>query len=102
MWSKSRANLSSDEASTKLNVTIYFSSPICSRAAKGIEDLCNETMADSRRGDGEWLFAIPLLHFLREDSKPFEEPDITGSYNKLEWIGAQKLKIEEFRRSKKQ
>ena len=53
-------------------------------------------MANPWKADGEWLFAIPLLHFLRRDSKPFEEPDIAGSYNKLEWIGAQKLRIREF------
>lgn len=59
-------------------------------------------MANPWKADGEWLFAIPLLHFLRRDSKPFEEPDIAGSYNKLEWIGAQKLRIREFQRSERQ
>lgn len=57
-------------------------------------------MTDAWVSDAEtWLFAVPLLHFLRGDSKPFEEPDIEGSYNKLEWFGAQKLRIKEFQRS---
>ena len=69
-------------------------------AVEGIEELCNEIiMADYWRADVEWLFAVPLLHFLRGDSKPFEDPGIKGSYNTLEWIGAQKLKIKEFQRS---
>ena len=80
----------------------FFFSSTCSRAAEGIEDLCNETMADPWTADGEWLFAVPLLHFLRGDSKPFEEPHMAGSYNKPEWIGAQKLRIKEFQRSEKQ
>lgn len=73
-----------------------------SRAAEVIENLCNITMADHWRADGEWLFAVPLLHFLREDSKPFEEPHLMGSYNQPEWIGAQKLWIKEFQRSGRQ
>jgi len=79
-----------------------FSDGLRAFAAEGIEDLCNETMAGHWKGDGEWLFAVPLLHFLREDSKPFEEPHMTGSYNKLAWIGAQKLRIKEFQKSDKQ
>ena len=46
-----------------------------------------------------WLFAMPLLHFLRGDSKPFEEPCVEGSYHEPEWFGAQKLNIKEFQRS---
>lgn len=73
-----------------------------SRAAEGIEKLCNETMTNYWKAGVEWLFAIPLLHFLRRDSTPFEEPGIAGSYHKLEWIGAQNLKIKEFQKSGKQ
>ena len=46
-----------------------------------------------------WLFAMPLLHFLRGDSKPFEEPCVEGSYQEPEWFGAQKLNVKEFQRS---
>ena len=49
-------------------------------------------------GEEGWLFAMPLLHFLRGDSKPFEEPDVEGSYHRSEWFGAQNLNIEKFRR----
>ena len=56
-------------------------------------------MANPRRADGEWLFAIPLLHVLRGDSRPFEEPNFEGSENQLEWIGAQNLRITEFQRT---
>ena len=73
-----------------------------SRAAEGIEKLCNETMTNYWKADVEWLFAIPLLHFLRGDSTPFEEPGIAGSYHNREWIGAQNLKIKEFQKSGKQ
>lgn len=73
-----------------------------SRAAEGIEKLCNETMTNYQKADGEWLFAIPLWHFLRGDSKPFEEPGIAGSYYTLKWIGAQNLKIKQFQKSGKQ
>ena len=81
-----------------------FSLLFCSnsRAAEGIEELCNDVMTNPWGTDEEWLFAIPLLHFLRGDSRPFEEPDIAGSYNKLEWIGAEKLEIRVFQRSEEQ
>ena len=50
--------------------------------------------------DVEWMFAVPLLHFLRGDSKPFEDPGIKGSYNTPEWVGTQKLSgIREFQAS---
>ena len=74
----------------------------CSRAIKGIEDLCNKVMANHWEANGEWLFAIPLLHFLRGDSRPFEEPSIEGDYHKPDWIGAQKLRIKDFQKSGKQ
>ncbi|PFX19442.1 E3 ubiquitin-protein ligase RNF213 [Stylophora pistillata] len=76
-----------------------FSEGLRSFAAEGIEVLCNLIMRDDLATDAEtWLFAVPLLHFLRGDSKPFEEPDTEGSYNKLEWYGAQKLKLKEFQK----
>ena len=69
-------------------------------AADGIEKLCNEVMVRSWKPIEEgWLFAMPLLHFLRGDSKPFEEPDVEGSCDRPEWFGAQNLKIKEFQRS---
>ena len=72
---------------------------ICSFAAEGIEELCNQIMSDSWVSGAEtWLFAVPLLHFLRGDSQPFEEPGIEGCYYKPEWYGAQKLKLKEFQR----
>lgn len=67
-------------------------------AANGIEGLCNEIMTRAWK-PVDWLFAMPLLHFLRGDSKPFEEPDVEGSYRKPEWFGAQNLKIKEFQKS---
>ena len=69
-------------------------------AADGIEKLCNEIMARAWKPvEEDWLFAMPLLHFLRGDSKPFEEPDVEGSYHRPEWFGAQNLNISEFQRS---
>ena len=57
-------------------------------------------MTDSLVSGAEtWLFAMPLLHFLRGDSQPFEQPGIEGSYHKPEWYGAQKLKLKEFQKT---
>ena len=57
-------------------------------------------MAQPRKSEADtWLFAVPLLHFLRGDSMPFEEPGIEGLYHKLDWVGAQGLKLKEFQRS---
>ena len=68
-------------------------------AADEIEKLCNEVMAHPwKLVEEHWLFAMPLLHFLRGDSNPFEEPDIEGYYHRPEWFGAQNLKIKEFQR----
>ena len=79
------------------SLTISF---CCRRAAKGIEELCNQIMAEYWKSEAyTWLFAVPLLHFLRGDSKPFEEPVIEGSCHKLDWFGAQGLNIKEFQRS---
>lgn len=50
-------------------------------------------------GAETWLFALPLLHFLRGDSRPFEEPGIEGCYEKPEWYGVQKLELKEFQRT---
>ncbi len=71
-------------------------------AASAIESLCNQLMKQAWTSNPEWLLAVPLLHFLRGDSKPFEEPDIGGSPQNLAWWGAQKLSISEFQRSDKQ
>lgn len=71
-------------------------------AVSAIESLCNQCMKDTWTSNPEWLLAIPLLHFLRGDSKPFEEPDTGGSPKTLVWWGAQKLNITEFQRSDKQ
>ena len=72
----------------------------CRPAAEGIEELCNQIMAEYWKSEADaWLFAVPLLHFLRGDSMPFEEPGIEGSYHRLDWVGAQGLDIEKFRRS---
>ena len=68
-------------------------------AADEIEKLCSEVMAHPwKLIEEHWLFAMPLLHFLRGDSNPLEEPDIEGYYHRPEWFGAQNLKIKEFQR----
>ncbi|KAL9988396.1 hypothetical protein ACROYT_G002834 [Oculina patagonica] len=83
-------------------VLAEFSTEFRESAASGIESLCNQLMKDAWAPNPEWLLAVPLLHFLRGDSKPFEEPDIGGSPKTLVWWGAQKLNITEFQRSDKQ
>ncbi len=71
-------------------------------AAGAIESLCNQLMKQAWKSNPEWLLAVPLLHFLRGDSKPFEEPDIGELPQNLAWWGAQNLSISEFQRSNKQ
>ena len=80
------------------NVTFYF----IRYAADAIENLCNLVIRHPWRSDPEWLLAVPLLHFLRGESKPFEEPDMGGWPETMAWWGAEKLKIAEFKRSFKQ
>jgi len=75
---------------------------LISFAASAIESLCNKLMQQAWTSNPEWLLAVPLLHFLRGDSKPFEEPKFGGSPESLAWWGAQKLDIREFQRSTKQ
>lgn len=71
-------------------------------STSAIERLCNELMKHTWTFNPEWLLAVPMLHFLRGESHPFEEPDIGGSPRNLAWWGAEKLDIEAFRRSDKQ
>jgi len=63
-------------------------------AVSAVESLCNQLMKVAWSSNPEWLLAIPLLHFLRGDSKPFEEPDTGTSPESLVWWGAQKLSIQ--------
>lgn len=71
-------------------------------SASAIERLCNQLMKQTSTSNPEWLLAMPMLHFLRGDSKPFQEPDIGGWPRDLAWWGAEKLAIAEFQRSEKQ
>lgn len=68
-------------------------------AAGAIESLCNQLIKHTWTFNPEWLLAVPLLHFLRGDTKPFEEPDVGGSPQMRAWWGAEKLNIEEFQQS---
>jgi hypothetical protein len=37
------------------------------------------------------VLAVPLLHFLRKDSKPFEKPEDTQSKTAKEWCHSEGL-----------
>jgi len=63
-------------------------------AVSAVESLCNQLMKNAWSSNPEWLLAVPLLHFLRGDSKPFEEPDIGVTPESLAWWGAEKLSIQ--------
>ena len=62
-------------------------------AADAIERLCNRIAKNAWTPDYEWLLAVPLLHFLRGDSKPFKEPDMGGQPNNPAWWGAENLSL---------
>ncbi|XP_020630843.1 E3 ubiquitin-protein ligase rnf213-alpha-like isoform X2 [Orbicella faveolata] len=79
-------------------VLAEFSTELKDFAASAIESLCNQLMKDAWTSNPEWILAVPLLHFLRGDSKPFEEPDIQGCPETLAWWGAQRLNIRKFQR----
>lgn len=58
-------------------------------------------MKEASASHPEWLLAIPLLHFLREDSKPFKEPELGEWPQNEAWWGAENLDIAAFQRSDK-
>ncbi|XP_068759451.1 E3 ubiquitin-protein ligase rnf213-alpha-like isoform X4 [Montipora capricornis] len=63
-------------------------------AASAIESLCNKIIGQAWSASYyEWLWAVPLLHFLRGDSRPFEEPEMDGNSDAPAWWGAEKLKV---------
>ena len=47
----------------------------------------------------EWLHALPLLHFLRKESKPFEDVICTKSidFKSYKWWGLDKLPFRQIR-----
>ncbi|XP_015758606.1 PREDICTED: uncharacterized protein LOC107337885 [Acropora digitifera] len=70
-------------------------------AAKAIESLCNEVTGHAwDTSNFEWLSAVPLLHFFRGDSKPFQEPKLDGWPGQPAWWGVEKLNLDNFKRSK--
>jgi len=46
--------------------------------------------------------AVPLLHFLRRDSKPFEEPEMGGHPDNPAWWGMENLSLGKFERFDKE
>ena len=64
-------------------------------AASAIERLCNQILEQAWNitPDYEWLLAVPLMHFLRGDSKPFEEPEMGGQPDNSAWWGAENLNL---------
>lgn len=50
-----------------------------------VQSLC-QTACTSRSSVPEWLLALPLLHFLRDDSAPFQPPTVT-QVNHRQWWG---------------
>lgn len=86
--------------SFNLYLTHFLSSLLCfiSSAAGAIESLCNQLMKDDCTFNLEWILAVPILHFLRGESKPFEEPDIQGWPKTPDWWGAHELEIGKFRK----
>ncbi|XP_044165763.1 E3 ubiquitin-protein ligase rnf213-alpha-like [Acropora millepora] len=76
----------------------FNSESIRATAADAIESLCCRITKNARTVDYEWLLAVPLLHFLRGDSKPFEEPEMGGQQVNSAWWGTENLSLEKFDR----
>ena len=53
------------------------------KVADAISQLCRQLLHTRILQNPEWLYAIPLIHFLRGDCKPFQEPELNPE--KMEW-----------------
>ena len=66
----------------------YMSSLILSpemkkKVADAISHFCRELLHSKILQYPQWLYAIPLTHFLRGDCKPFQEPELNPE--KMKW-----------------
>ncbi|XP_068731195.1 E3 ubiquitin-protein ligase rnf213-alpha-like [Montipora capricornis] len=93
------ADLTEKKCSLYEAVLGEFSDDLRKYAADAIENLCNLLIKQAWESHPEWLLAVPILHFLRDESKPFQEPDMAGWPNTMAWWGAEKLCITEFQQS---
>ncbi|XP_077980162.1 E3 ubiquitin-protein ligase rnf213-alpha-like [Glandiceps talaboti] len=62
-----------------------------------LEYLCNKCMDDNIIFNPKWLYCIPVLHFLKEESKPFQVPDYSRKHPQELWWGVESLKIDAFK-----
>ena len=53
------------------------------KVADAISRFCTQLLHKRSLRNPEWLYAIPLIHFLRGDSKPFQEPELNPE--KMKW-----------------
>ena len=65
--------------------------------AKGLITFCKHLAHSKHLKAPEWLYAIPLIHFLTRQSVPFEKPE--KKYNKIIWEDAH-LELARLRRER--
>ena len=53
------------------------------KAADAISQFCRQLLHKRNLHSPQWLYAIPLIHFLREDCKPFQAPELNPE--KMKW-----------------
>ena len=53
------------------------------RVAEAISNFCRHLAHYKTLQKPEWLYAVPLLHFLRNDSSPFQMPELNPE--KMQW-----------------
>ena len=51
--------------------------------AEAIRHFCTQLLHNRDLRNPEWLYAIPLIHFLRGDSSPFQRPELNPE--KMQW-----------------
>jgi len=78
---------------TRTQFTILFIANCRSEVATSVALLCKQT----RRGKSrkEWLRAVPLYHFLKASSEPFEKLGVNPE--KVHFIGDHELELEDYR-----
>ena len=63
---------------------LYLIDPKCRKeVAEAISGFCMHLAHSKTLRNPEWLYALPLLHFLRKDSSPFQKPELDPE--KMQW-----------------
>ena len=58
---------------------------------KYLVGLCKESASDRSNTDASWLYAMPVLHFLNDESSPYEFPKFDSNHRDDKWWGIKSL-----------